>query len=228
MLIVEPFQLTGLDTSGWCLPSGRSSTRRFDLSSVSLATPHPMCQLRCQRRYNNPVLWREVCCCDLTSASDPPSLTPVVDYATGQFADALARLLLSSAQELIGSRLSEPIVLPRDVVDGAVKSVQKSIDTQTEKLRQLAADAALRSSLLGPPPKRPASDDDLRFGNSTPSKRFRPSPSEDGLGGSEAANGLSASPPPSTSGATDSSEKPIVTVAMLRALTREMLSTYGK
>ncbi|KAI0739914.1 SAC3/GANP/Nin1/mts3/eIF-3 p25 family-domain-containing protein [Daedaleopsis nitida] len=153
-------------------------------------------------------------------------------YATGQFTDALARLLLSSAQELIGTRLATPIVLSKEVLDTAVAAVRRTIDTHTEKLRQHAAEAALRASLR-PSPKRPASDDDLRCNGSISSKRFRlspPSDAEDGLGdsGNTERNGLSASPPPSTSGATDTSEKPIVTVAMLRALTRDMLKTYGK
>ncbi|TFK81944.1 hypothetical protein K466DRAFT_590907 [Polyporus arcularius HHB13444] len=146
-------------------------------------------------------------------------------YATGQFAEALAQLLLSSAHELVGSRFASPMVFPVDDVDAAVQKVETAISTQTDKLRQLAAEAAFRSS-MGPSPKRHASQEDLR---STSSKRLRPSPSEDGIGDTDAErSGFSASPPPSTSGATDSSEKPIVTVAMLRALTREMLKTYGK
>ncbi|RPD53579.1 hypothetical protein L227DRAFT_581247 [Lentinus tigrinus ALCF2SS1-6] len=147
-------------------------------------------------------------------------------YATGQFAEALAKLLLSSAQELVGSRFASPVVFPADNVDAAVQKVEMAISTQTQKLRQLAADAAFRSS-MGPSPKRRASEEDLRLGGSTSSKRKRPSPFEDDVGDTdEDGNGLSASPPPSTSGATDTSE-PIVTVAMLRALTREMLKTYG-
>ncbi len=146
-------------------------------------------------------------------------------YATGQFAEALAQLLLSSAHELVGSRFASPMVLPVDDVDAAVQKVETVISTQTDKLRQLAAEAAFRSS-MGPSPKRHASQEDLR---STSSKRLRPSPSEDGIGDTDVErNGFSASPPPSTSGATDTSERPIVTVAMLRALTREMLKTYGK
>ncbi|KAI0707481.1 SAC3/GANP/Nin1/mts3/eIF-3 p25 family-domain-containing protein [Cerioporus squamosus] len=149
-------------------------------------------------------------------------------YATGQFAEALANLLLSSAQELVGSRFASPVVFPVDDVNAAVQKVETAISTQTDRLRQLAADAAFRSS-MGPSPKRHASQEDLRFGSSASSKRLRPSPSENGVGDTDVeGNGFSASPPPSTSGATDTSEKPIVTVAMLRALTREMLKTYGK
>ncbi len=54
-------------------------------------------------------------------------------------------------------------------------------------------------------------------------KRTRMSPSDDGYLDTE----LSVSPPPSTSGATDAGDKPLVTVAMLRALTRDVLKTYG-
>ena len=69
--------------------------------------------------------------------------------------------------------------------------------------------------------------EDDHLNNSTSSKRLRPSPFEDQVGDTDVeGNGLSASPPPSTSGTTDTSD-PIVTVAMLRALTREMLKTYG-
>lgn len=54
-------------------------------------------------------------------------------------------------------------------------------------------------------------------------KRSRMSPSDDGYLDTE----VSVSPPPSTSGATDVGDKPIVTIAMLRALTRDVLNTYG-
>ena len=146
-------------------------------------------------------------------------------YATGQFTEALAQLLSSSAQELVGSRFASPVVIPADDVDAAVQKVERVINTQKQKLRQLAADAAFRSSVR-PSPKRRASEDG-HLNNSTSSKRLRPSPFEDEVGDTNAeGNGLSASPPPSTSGTTDTSD-PIVTVAMLRALTREMLKTYG-
>ena len=56
---------------------------------------------------------------------------------------ALAQLLLSSAQELVGSRFASPVILPADDVDAAVQKVERVINTQKQKLRQLAADAAL-------------------------------------------------------------------------------------
>ena len=61
--------------------------------------------------------------------------------------------------------------------------------------------------------------------SSMSSKRLRLSPSDDGIidvDGDE----TSTSPPPSISAATDMSDKPLVTVAMLRALTRDVLKSY--
>ncbi|KAI0357231.1 hypothetical protein OH77DRAFT_1422786 [Trametes cingulata] len=146
-------------------------------------------------------------------------------YATGPFAEGLAKHLASSAQELLGSKLSSPVTLPQDTVDEAVNNLETAIETQANRLRQLAAEAALKAS-IGPSPKRRASQDDLRLNGSLSSKRIRTSPSDDGDVENQ-VDGASVSPPPSTSGATDVGEKPLVTVAMLRALTRDVLKTYG-
>ncbi|KAI9068551.1 hypothetical protein FKP32DRAFT_1587585 [Trametes sanguinea] len=147
-------------------------------------------------------------------------------YATGPFAEGLAKLLASSAEDLLGSKLSSPVAVHQDVVDDAVHRVESAIERQATKLRQLAAEAALRASMSGPSPKRRASQEDLRLNGSVSSKRMRTSPSEDGYGEAD-ADGASVSPPPSTSAATDVGEKPLVTVAMLRALARDVLKTYG-
>ncbi|KAI0667503.1 SAC3/GANP/Nin1/mts3/eIF-3 p25 family-domain-containing protein [Trametes maxima] len=146
-------------------------------------------------------------------------------YATGPFAEGLGKLLTSSAQDVLGDKLSSSIILPQNAVDGAVSALEKTIEAQAGRLRQLAADAMLKAS-TGPSPKRRASQGDLRLNGSTSSKRLRRSPSEHGDVETE-ANGLSVSPPPSTSGATDIDEKPHVTIAMLRALARDVLKTYG-
>ncbi|CDO70164.1 hypothetical protein BN946_scf185009.g15 [Trametes cinnabarina] len=145
-------------------------------------------------------------------------------YATGPFAEGLATLLASSAEEVLGTQLSSSVSVSRDALDNAIHAVESSIDTQSTKLRQLAAEAALRASLSGPSPKRRASQEDLRLNGSVSSKRMRTSPSEDGYAETGSA---SASPPPSTCAATDVGDKPLVTVAMLRALTRDVLKTYG-
>ncbi|KAI0327861.1 hypothetical protein GY45DRAFT_1436605 [Cubamyces sp. BRFM 1775] len=147
-------------------------------------------------------------------------------YATGPFAEGLAKLLASSAQEVLGSKTSSPIVLSRGTVDAAVRNVESAIELRVTRLRQLAADEALRASFVGPSPKRRASQDDLRLNGSLSSKRIRTSPLEDGDVEVE-ADAASVSPPPSTAGATDIVDKPLVTVAMLRALTRDVLKTYG-
>ena len=63
--------------------------------------------------------------------------------------------------------------------------------------------------------------------SSTSVKRARRSPSDDGFIDVDAEE-TSTSPPPSVSAATDMSDKPLVTVAMLRALTRDVLKTYSK
>ncbi|KAI0660057.1 SAC3/GANP/Nin1/mts3/eIF-3 p25 family-domain-containing protein [Cubamyces menziesii] len=147
-------------------------------------------------------------------------------YATGPFAEGLAKLLATSAQEVLGSKVSSSITLPRDAVDAAVRDVESAIELRVTRLRQLAADEALKASFVGPSPKRRASQDDLRLNGSISSKRIRTSPSEDGDVEVE-ADAASVSPPPSTSGATDVVDKPLVTVAMLRALTRDVLKTYG-
>ncbi|KAI0641637.1 SAC3/GANP/Nin1/mts3/eIF-3 p25 family-domain-containing protein [Trametes meyenii] len=146
-------------------------------------------------------------------------------YATGPFAEGLGKLLTSSAEDVLGDKLIFPIILPQDAVDSAVSVLEKTIETQAGRLRQLAADAALKAS-FGPSPKRRASQGDLRLNGSTSSKRLRRSPSEDGDVETE-VDGVSVSPPPSTSGATDIDEKPHVTIAMLRALARDVLKTYG-
>ncbi|KAH9850464.1 SAC3/GANP/Nin1/mts3/eIF-3 p25 family-domain-containing protein [Lenzites betulinus] len=145
-------------------------------------------------------------------------------YAAGPFVESLTRLLASSAQEVMGNKLPASITIPRDRLDSAVHTLEAAIETQTQRLRQLAADTALKAS-HGPSPKRPASQEDLRLNGSLSSKRLRTSPSDDELG--DEAHGVSVSPPPSTSAATDVGEKPLVTVAMLRALTRDVLKNYG-
>ncbi|KAH9896060.1 SAC3/GANP/Nin1/mts3/eIF-3 p25 family-domain-containing protein [Cubamyces lactineus] len=147
-------------------------------------------------------------------------------YATGPFAEGLAKLLATSAQEVLGNRISSSIVLPRDSVNAAVRDVESAIELRVTRLRQLAADETLKASFIGPSPKRRASQGDLRLNGSTSSKRIRMSPSEDGDLEVD-ADAASVSPPPSTSGATDIADKPLVTVAMLRALTRDVLKTYG-
>ncbi|KAI1784571.1 SAC3/GANP/Nin1/mts3/eIF-3 p25 family-domain-containing protein [Ganoderma leucocontextum] len=152
------------------------------------------------------------------------------EYASGAFAESLANLLFSSAKELAGSHFSSgPVLFPKDVVDAARRRVESAINKRVDKLRHLAADAALRASVssVGPSPKRRASDDDYHLNSSMSSKRLRRSPSDDGIidvDGDE----TSTSPPPSISAATDMSDKPLVTVAMLRALTRNVLKTYNK
>ncbi|KAI0764227.1 SAC3/GANP/Nin1/mts3/eIF-3 p25 family-domain-containing protein [Trametes elegans] len=146
-------------------------------------------------------------------------------YATGPFAEGLGRLLATAAQDVLSGRVSSPVTLPKDAVDAAVHNLENVIESQADRLRRLAADAARRIS-FGPSPKRRASQEDLRLNGSISSKRMRKSPSEDGYVETE-VDGASVSPPPSTSGATDSGEKPLVTVAMLRALTRDVLKTYG-
>ncbi|KAI0631801.1 SAC3/GANP/Nin1/mts3/eIF-3 p25 family-domain-containing protein [Trametes polyzona] len=145
-------------------------------------------------------------------------------YATSPFAESLAKLVASSAQDILGNKLASPVTVPRDTLDAAVQDLENAIETQAKRLRQLAADAALKAS-LGPSPKRRASQEDLRLNGSVSSKRLRLSP-EDGVVDID-VDGASVSPPPSTSGATDAGEKPLVTVAMLRALTRDVLKTYG-
>ncbi|KAI0820885.1 SAC3/GANP/Nin1/mts3/eIF-3 p25 family-domain-containing protein [Trametes gibbosa] len=146
-------------------------------------------------------------------------------YATGPFVDFLTKLLASSVQEALGNKLSKPITLPRSTLDAAVHTLEGAIETQMQRLRQLAADTAHKAS-LGPSPKRPASQEDLRLSGSLSSKRLRTSPSDDELGDAD-FHGVSVSPPPSTAAATDVGDKPLVTVAMLRALTRDVLKTYG-
>ncbi|KAM5541518.1 hypothetical protein V8D89_004708 [Ganoderma adspersum] len=168
------------------------------------------------------------------------------EYASGAFAESLANLLFTSAKDLVGSHFSSGSVLfPKDVVDAAQRRAEGAINKRVEKLRHLAADAALRASLsssVGPSPKRRASGDDhplngqvmfigsfemllMKSCSSMSSKRLRLSPSDDGIidvDGDE----TSTSPPPSISAATDMSDKPLVTVAMLRALTRDVLKSY--
>ncbi|EJF59439.1 hypothetical protein DICSQDRAFT_156285 [Dichomitus squalens LYAD-421 SS1] len=152
-------------------------------------------------------------------------------YATGAFSEGLADLLYSSAKDLLGNRFaSAPMLFPRDVVDAAQRATESAINRQVHKLRQLAADAALRASVsssVGPSPKRRASSDDPRLNGSTSSKRVRRSPSDDGII-DVYADDTSTSPPPSISAATDMSDKPLVTVGMLRALARDVLKTYDK
>ena len=162
----------------------------------------------------------------------------------------MSELLITSATKLLGSRLASPVVLPSNDVDLAVYKLEKAITTHQEKLRQLAADrlaaaAALRNS-LGPSPKRRASDEDGLRANgyvmlnlvarfisinlacsSLSSKRLRASVGENDEAEFE-RDTTSVSPPPSTSALTETSEKPIVTVAMLRALTRDVLGRYKK
>ncbi|PIL32442.1 hypothetical protein GSI_05144 [Ganoderma sinense ZZ0214-1] len=86
------------------------------------------------------------------------------EYASGAFAESLANLLFSSTKDLVGKRFSSGSVLfPKDVVDAAQRRVESAITKRVEKLRHLAADAALRASLsssVGPSPKRRASGDD--------------------------------------------------------------------
>ena len=76
-------------------------------------------------------------------------------------------MLFSSAKDLLGTRFgSEPILFLKDVVDAAHRRTESAINKQVEKLRQLAADAALRASVsssAGPSPKRRASGDDMRL-----------------------------------------------------------------
>ncbi|KAI0364876.1 hypothetical protein BV20DRAFT_955385 [Pilatotrama ljubarskyi] len=146
-------------------------------------------------------------------------------YATGPFSEGLAKFLASSVQDILGDKLSSPVSLPQDAVDAAVHDLESTIEIQANRIRQLAAEAALKAS-IGPSPKRRASQDDLRLNGSSSSKRIRLSPSDDGYA-ENAVDGASVSPPPSTSGATDVGEKPLVTIAMLRALTRDVLKTYG-
>ncbi|KAI8969536.1 SAC3/GANP/Nin1/mts3/eIF-3 p25 family-domain-containing protein [Trametes punicea] len=146
--------------------------------------------------------------------------------ATGPFAEGLAKLLASSAQGVLGSRLLSSVSVYRNAIDSAIRDVENAIETQATRLRQLAAEAALTASLVGPSPKRRASQEDLRLNGSASAKRIRTSPSEDGYIEVD-SDGASISRPPSTSGMTDVSEKPLVTVAMLRALTRDVLKTYG-
>ncbi|OJT13249.1 SAC3 family protein 1 [Trametes pubescens] len=144
-------------------------------------------------------------------------------YTTGPFAAGLSNLLAASAQEVLGNKLASPVTLQRDALDSAVQDLENVIETQANRLRQLAAEAALKASTIGPSPKRRASQEDLRLNGSLSFKRTRMSPSDDGYLDTE----LSVSPPPSTSGATDVGDKPLVTVAMLRTLTRDVLKTYG-
>ncbi|EIW53027.1 uncharacterized protein TRAVEDRAFT_155881 [Trametes versicolor FP-101664 SS1] len=144
-------------------------------------------------------------------------------YSTGPFAEGLSNLLATSAQAVLGNKLASPVTLQREALDSAVQDLEDVIETQANRLRQLAAEAALKASSIGPSPKRRASQEDLRLNGSLSFKRTRMSPSDDGYLDTE----VSVSPPPSTSGATDVGDKPLVTIAMLRALTRDVLNTYG-
>nr|VWP01746.1 Global transcription regulator sge1 [Ganoderma boninense] len=80
------------------------------------------------------------------------------EYASGAFAESLADLLFSSAKDLVGKHFSSgPVLFSKDVVDAARRRVESAISKRVEKLRHLAADAALRASLsssIGPSPKR--------------------------------------------------------------------------
>ncbi|KAH9938812.1 uncharacterized protein BXZ73DRAFT_89187 [Epithele typhae] len=150
-------------------------------------------------------------------------------YATKDYIEALSKLLTSSARELVGARL--PLSLPSDIIDFAASKLEKVINAHAEKLRQLVADqsaaavAAATQKSWEPLPKRRSSNEALRYlGAFEPSsKRARLTPDEDAT---DANTSQSISPPPSTTAMTELSEKPIVTVAMLRELTRSVMKTY--
>ncbi|KAH9946750.1 SAC3/GANP/Nin1/mts3/eIF-3 p25 family-domain-containing protein [Amylocystis lapponica] len=143
------------------------------------------------------------------------------DYATGLFVESLALLPVASAEHFLRGRLSSSYALAKADVENATNRFEQTLLRYRDQL--LALPAAEAPVDVRQSPKRRATDDGMMLDDSPPSRNKRAKSS------SEDADGTSASPPPSTSiSVADNAERPLVTVAMLRALTQDVLETYGR
>lgn len=166
--------------------------------------------------------------------------TPAVDAASplskralvDRFLEKYPSLLLGCLEQVIGGQPSTEIMLLRAQIEAAVHDFEYILQ---EKGNGLQYNWMMAAQDVRPSPKRRAAEDDLSesIPASHSNKRMRSSSlaSTDGEA-FHSNNGTAASPPPSsaasTSGTTDVLERPLVTVAMLRSLTRDVLKTYGR
>ncbi|TCD60994.1 hypothetical protein EIP91_009186 [Steccherinum ochraceum] len=141
------------------------------------------------------------------------------DYATGPFLDVFVTVAIATAERLVGGERPTSYSVPRERVTYAFEALSNALESISNRLRESGATSLMRWS------KRRA-DDDISP-SSTP-KRLRPSLSRDT---SESDFSITEdSPPPSslatsTAGYTETTEKPPVTTAMLRALARDILKS---
>ncbi|EMD36062.1 hypothetical protein CERSUDRAFT_96289 [Gelatoporia subvermispora B] len=176
-------------------------------------------------------------------ASDPTNLPPMPSdlphpgdaikaYALEVLLDTIAKEITSVAQRAVGARLRPRYILSQEKVDAYVQELERVLEHESDGLRQplaIPTSPSIFEQAVELPQRRPM--DEGYDSPSPPSKRRRTSsPFEDGE--ATFADRASVSPPPSTSasttGHTESADRPIVTAAMLRALTQNVLKTYGR
>ncbi|KAI0942263.1 hypothetical protein AcW1_002940 [Taiwanofungus camphoratus] len=177
--------------------------------------------------------------CILTLLGDPCDVvvhTPVdleapphlgQGYMLGPFLDALANFSVATVERVVGDRLSPNYVLPKADIKAVVRQFEQTMQSRNEDLRRLWISDDSQLS-----PKRRATEEEpdpsLCSG-----KRFKSNSASSAV--TDTAIDMDGSPtavPASTSLTTgdvsDTMEKPQVTVAMLRALARDVFKTYGR
>lgn len=171
-------------------------------------------------------------------------------YALEVLLDTIAKEITSVAQRAVGARLRPRYILSQEKVDAYVQELERVLEHESDGLRQplaIPTSPSIFEQAVELPQRRPMDEgydryvetrhpcaeksDMIMYSPSPPSKRRRTSsPFEDGE--ATFADRASVSPPPSTSasttGHTESADRPIVTAAMLRALTQNVLKTYGR
>lgn len=168
----------------------------------------------------------------------------------GPFLDAHASLPISTAERALGSGLHSSYVLPKAGVEAAIHQLEKYLQMRNDILRELLiVDPHIPAHDVQSPLKRRAVDEDTddrrvlvisciferTLINScpySPPQRNKRAKSWSALSIDQTTtdlDGSSSSPPPSTSlSSADVTEKPLITAAMLRALTQDILKTYGR
>ncbi|KAL6310278.1 SAC3/GANP/Nin1/mts3/eIF-3 p25 family-domain-containing protein [Sparassis latifolia] len=156
----------------------------------------------------------------------PPNIG--TGYAMGPFLDAHARLAIATAAEVLGERRSSARVVPKALVEALRSEIERHLQAHDDHLRELSIASLPISSRTSP--KRRATDDVTVDSPPPRSKRMRSSSYSGNV--EDAQDGVTASLPPRTSRSTadiaDRAEKPVITAAMLRALTQDVFKTYGR
>ncbi|KZT66323.1 hypothetical protein DAEQUDRAFT_813670 [Daedalea quercina L-15889] len=149
-------------------------------------------------------------------------------HMMGPFVDALAKLAIETAEQVLTTNASVQYTVEKARLERTLSDLDAAVQTHSGRLREqwLAAMSERSSS------KRPAEDDESVLGSlpsSHSQKRLRSDSGSSGEGIVPLNNGISMSPSPSIAPSLSTEgDKPYVSAAMLRSLTRDVLRKYGK